>query len=31
VSPDGRHLAFGLKIDGEEGEGKGLLLMRLKR
>ncbi|MEX2554223.1 MAG: hypothetical protein WEB06_01170 [Actinomycetota bacterium] len=27
VSPDGTHMAFGLKIEGEEGEGDGILLM----
>jgi hypothetical protein len=29
VSPNGRYLAFGLKIDGAEGEGAGILLMDL--
>jgi hypothetical protein len=29
VSPNGRRLAFGLKIDGAEGEGAGILLMDL--
>ena len=29
VSPDGTHMAFGLKVVGEEGEGKGILLMDL--
>ena len=27
VSPDGTHMAFGLKVEGEEGEGNGILLM----
>ena len=27
VSPDGTHIAFGLKVEGEEGEGDGILLM----
>jgi hypothetical protein len=31
VSPDGTHMAFGLKVEGEEGEGKGILLMDLSR
>ena len=29
VSPDGTHIAFGLKVEGEEGEGNGILLMDL--
>lgn len=29
VSPDGRYIAFGLKIDGEEGESDGILLLDL--
>ena len=29
VSPDGTHIAFGLKVEGEEGEGNGILLMTL--
>lgn len=31
VSPDGTHMAFGLKVEGEEGEGDGILLMDLTR
>jgi hypothetical protein len=30
VSPNGRYVAFGLKIDGDEGEGAGILLMDLR-
>jgi hypothetical protein len=29
ISPDGRYMAFGLKVEGEEGEGNGILLMDL--
>jgi hypothetical protein len=29
VSPDGRFVAFGLKVEGEEGEGDGILLLDL--
>jgi hypothetical protein len=29
VSPDGRYIAFGLKIEGEEGESDGILLLDL--
>ena len=29
VSPDGTYMAFGLKVEGEEGEGNGILLMDL--
>lgn len=29
VSPDGTSIAFGLKVEGEEGEGNGILLMDL--
>ena len=29
VSPDGTHVAFGLKVEGEEGEGDGILLLDL--
>jgi hypothetical protein len=29
VSPDGAQVAFGLKVEGEEGEGDGILLMDL--
>ncbi len=29
VSPDGRLIAFGLKVEGEEGEGDGILLLDL--
>jgi hypothetical protein len=29
VSPDGTYIAFGLKVEGEEGEGNGILLMDL--
>jgi hypothetical protein len=31
VSPVGTHVAFGLKVEGEEGEGRGILLMDLTR
>jgi hypothetical protein len=30
VSPNGRYLAFGLKVDGAEGEGNGILLRDLR-
>ena len=29
VSPDGTQMAFGLKVEGEEGEGDGILVMGL--
>lgn len=29
VSPDGTHIAFGLKVEGEEGESDGILLLDL--
>ena len=29
VSPDGRQVAFGLKVEGDEGEGDGILLLDL--
>src|SRR5687767_49068 len=29
VSPDGRYVAFGLKVEGEEGESNGILLLDL--
>ena len=29
VSPDGRYVAFSLKVEGEEGEGNGILLLDL--
>jgi hypothetical protein len=31
VSANARYMAFGLKIDGEEGEGEGVLLMHLRK
>jgi hypothetical protein len=30
VSPDGSQVAFGLKVEGEEGEGEGILLLDLR-